>query len=398
MNFLFLAQEAAATAAEATAGETSAAPADIVTETPLKEATAVIEKAEVGFLGKEFYGNSIVDWLTALVIIAAAVMLGKVVYWVFQRVVRRFTAKTQTKIDDIIIDLIEEPIAFGLIVAGVWVGLATLSLPDWFHEKLGHVAQVLIVLAIAWMLARLTDALFREFFRPLAEKSETDLDDQLLPIAQRSVKTIIWILAVVIALNNAGYDVAALLAGLGIGGLALAMAAQDSVKNVFGGFTIFTDRPFTVNDRIQVGGYDGSVREIGIRSTRLRTLDGRQVTIPNSHFSDAPVVNVSSEPSRKVVTNLGLTYDMSPEQMETAMETLRAIAEGNDDLEEGPAIGFNGFGDFAMNIIFVYYIKSGSDILGTQTAINLEILKQFNEKGLEMAFPTQTILAQVQDS
>ncbi|MEM6916708.1 MAG: hypothetical protein AAF491_09105, partial [Verrucomicrobiota bacterium] len=180
MNFLFLAQEAAATAAEATAGETSAAPADIVTETPLKEATAVIEKAEVGFLGKEFYGNSIVDWLTALVIIAAAVMLGKVVYWVFQRVVRRFTAKTQTKIDDIIIDLIEEPIAFGLIVAGVWVGLATLSLPDWFHEKLGHVAQVLIVLAIAWMLARLTDALFREFFRPLAEKSETDLDDQLL--------------------------------------------------------------------------------------------------------------------------------------------------------------------------------------------------------------------------
>lgn len=394
MNFLLIAQEAAAQTAETVTEATAKAAA----ETPLKEASEVIEKAEVGFLGKEFYGNSVVDWLIALVIIAAAVLLGKIVYWVFQTVFRRITAKTESKIDDIIIDLVEEPIAFGVIVSGVWVGLATLTLPEWVHDKLGNVAQVLIVLAIAWMLTRLSDALFREFFRPLVEKSENDLDDQLLPIAQKSMKTIIWVLGVIIALNNAGYDVAALLAGLGIGGLALAMAAQDSVKNVFGGFTIFTDRPFTVNERIQVGDFDGTVREIGVRSTRLRTLDGRQVTIPNSHFSDAPVVNVSSEPSRKVVSNLGLTYDMSPEQMKTAMETLRSIAEGNDDLEDGPAIGFNGFGDFAMNIIFVYYIKKGADILGTQTAINLAILKEFNEKGLEMAFPTQTILAQMQDS
>ncbi|MEM7602359.1 MAG: mechanosensitive ion channel family protein [Verrucomicrobiota bacterium] len=394
MNFLLFAQESAAKAADSVAEES----AKVMTETPLKEATAVIEKAEVGFLGKEFYGNSVVDWLIAMLIIVAAVLLGKVVYWVFQTIVRRFTAKTETKVDDIIIDLVEEPIAFGLIVSGVWVGLATLTLPEWFHDKLGNVAQVLIVLAIAWMLTRLSDALFREFFRPLVEKSDNDLDDQLLPIAQKSMKTIIWVLGVIIALNNAGYDVAALLAGLGIGGLALAMAAQDSVKNVFGGFTIFTDLPFTVNERIQVGSFDGTVREIGVRSTRLRTLDGRQVTIPNSHFADAPVVNVSSEPSRKVVSNLGLTYDMSPTQMETAMETLRAIADGNEDIEDGPAIGFNAFGDFAMNIIFVYFIKKGGDILGTQTAVNLEILKQFNEKGLEMAFPTQTILAQVENS
>ncbi|MEM9281219.1 MAG: mechanosensitive ion channel family protein [Verrucomicrobiota bacterium] len=395
MNFLLFAQQTTESAADPAIEN---APEENVTETPLKEANEVIEKAEIGFLGQEFWGNSILDWLVALVIIAAAVMLGKVVYWTFQRVVRRFTAKTETKFDDILVDLIEEPIAFGLIVAGVWVGLATLTLPEWFHEKSGHVAQVLIVLAIAWMLVRLSDALFREFFRPLVEKSDNDLDDQLLPIAQRSVKTIIWVLAIIIALNNAGYDVAALLAGLGIGGLALAMAAQDSVKNVFGGFTIFTDRPFTVNDRIQVGGFDGTVGEIGVRSTRLRTLDGRQVTIPNSHFSDAPVVNVTSEPSRKVVTNLGLTYDMTPEQMEEGMETLRSIAANNDDLEENITVGFNEFGDFAMNLIFVYFIRKGADIMGTQTAINLEILKRFNEKGLEMAFPTQTILAQVDNS
>lgn len=105
----------------------------------------------------------------------------------------------------------------------------------------------------------------------------------------------------IVALNNAGYDVGALIAGLGIGGLALAMAARDTVSNVFGGFTIFTDRPFTLNDRIKVSGFDGTVDEIGIRSTRLRTLAGTLVTIPNSTFSESAVENVSAEPSRKVV-------------------------------------------------------------------------------------------------
>ncbi len=392
MNLFLIAQQTATKAVQAVTQS------DVISETPLKEAAAVIEKAEVGFLAKEFYGNSVLDWLFALLIVAASVLIGKVVYWIFQKVIKKVTAKTESKIDDIIVDLIEEPIVFGLIVAGISVGLATLALPEWVHEKVGHITQVLIVLAIAWLLARLTDALFKEFFRPLAEKSDTDLDDQLLPIAQKSVKAIIWVMAIVIALNNAGYDVAALLAGLGIGGLALAMAAQDSVKNVFGGFTIFTDRPFTVSERIQINGFDGSVEEIGIRSTRLRTLDGRQVTIPNSHFADAPVTNVTSEPSRKVVSNLGLTYDMKPEQMEEAMEILRAIVAENDDLEEDTSVGFNGFGDFAMNILFIYFIRKGSDILGSQTAVNLEILKRFNEKGLDMAFPTQTVLAQVENS
>jgi MscS family membrane protein len=201
----------------------------------------------------------------------------------------------------------------------------------------------------------------------------------------------IWAIGVIVALNNAGYDVGALIAGLGIGGLALAMAAKDTVSNIFGGFTIFTDRPFTINDRVKVAGYDGVIREIGVRSTRLETLEGRVVTIPNSKFSDTPVENVTLEPSRKVSVNLGLTYDTTPEKMKQAMEILKEIANNHESLEEKVLLSFNAFGDFAMNILFIYYIKSGADILAAQSDINMAILDRFNGAGLEFAFPTQTL-------
>jgi len=185
--------------------------------------------------------------------------------------------------------------------------------------------------------------------------------------------------------------VGAVLAGLGIGGLALAMAAKDTVSNIFGGFTIFTDRPFSLNDRVKVAGFDGTITEIGIRSTRLRTLAGTEVTIPNSTFSGSAVENVSAEPSRKVVVNLGLTYDTTPEGMEQAMAILRSVAEADEDLEENVLISFNAFGDFALNILFIYYITKGADILSVQTRLNLEILRRFNAAELEFAFPTQTL-------
>jgi MscS family membrane protein len=210
---------------------------------------------------------------------------------------------------------------------------------------------------------------------------------------RRGVKIIIWVMSVIMALDNAGYDITTVLAGLGVGGLALALAAQDSAKNIFGVFTIFTDTPFKLGERIKAGGHDGTVMEIGLRSTKIKTLEGRTVIIPNAEFSDGAVENISSEPARKVVLNLGLTYDMNDKQIEKAMQTLQDIAADNEeDIQENPSIGFNAFGDFALNVVFVYYIKKGSDILGTQTKINLEILKRFNKGKIELAFPTQTIL------
>lgn len=325
-------------------------------------------------------------------------MIGKTLYWLFSNVLRRLTRKTSTKLDDIVLDMIEEPIVLAATIFGIWYGLRRLTFPENVDDWIGHAMQGVIILSVTWLAARLLDSLIREYLVPLAEKSENDLDDQLLPIFRRSSKLTIWALGIIVALNNAGYDVGALIAGLGIGGLALAMAARDTVSNVFGGFTIFSDRPFTINDRVRVEGFDGTIQEIGLRSTRLQTLAGTVVTIPNSTFADSPVENVSAEPARKVVLELGLTYDTPPEKMEEAMATLRSIAEANEGVEEEPLVGFTAFGDSAMTLLFIYYIRKESDIIGTQTAMNLEILRQFNDKGLEFAFPTQTIFHQAVES
>ena len=346
---------------------------------------------EMEILQQSYYGNTLLAWSTSLAIIILSVMLGKVIYWVFSRVVRAFTSRTESQLDDIIVDMIEEPFVFAVIATGIWFGLTLLVLPEMASSAVSHSYSIILALLIGWMAARLFDAVYVQYLVPWAAKTENDLDDQLLPILSKGVKMTIWILAIIIGLNNAGYDVAALIAGLGIGGLALAMAAKDTVSNIFGGFTIFTDKPFRLKDRIVVAGYDGTVEEIGVRSTRIKTLAGRIVTIPNAKFADAPVENISVEPSRKIVLDLGLTYDTTPEKMQEAMDTLQTINDANTNTDEKTVVAFNGFGDFAMNIMFVYYITKGADIAGTQTEINMEILKQFNDKGLEFAFPTQTL-------
>lgn len=343
------------------------------------------------FLAREFYHNTISDWGITLLIILGAIIAGKILYWFFGNIIKKLTAKTKTKIDDIIVDMIEEPVVLALAIVGMWYGLHRLNFPENWYLFMGKVYHILIAINITWLIARLVDAIIAEYIVPIAEKTESTLDDQIIPVVRKGLRSVIWILGIIVALNNAGYDVGALIAGLGIGGLALAMAAKDSVSNIFGGIMIFTDKPFKVGDRVKINGFDGSITEVGIRTSRMRTLEGRLVTIPNSQFTGNMVENVSEEPTRKVVLNLGLTYDMTAEQMKKGIELLKEIAKNNSDINGDYLVSFNAFGDFSLGILFIYYIKKNSDILDTQTAINLEILQQFGANGLEMAFPTQTI-------
>lgn len=342
-------------------------------------------------LTKSFYGNTVQDWFVAGLIVICALVAGKAFYWSIGRVIKRVAAKTKTKLDDIVVDMAEEPFVFAVVVAGIWFGLLTLTLPAMLRNLINNACYILLTLNVAWLLVRLLDALTDEYVVPFVRKSDSDLDDQLLPILRKGLRFLIWTLGVIVGANNAGYDIGAILAGLGIGGLAFALAAQDTVSNLFGGITIFLDKPFRVQDRVKISGFDGTIREIGMRSTRLQTLEGRVVTIPNAAFTDSPVENVSSEPSRKVVLNLGLTYDTDHQGMELGMKLLKEILAENKDTEDKVLVSFNAFGDFALGILLIYYIKKGSDILDTQTAVNMEILKRFNENKLDFAFPTQTI-------
>lgn len=343
------------------------------------------------FFSTKFYYNTVGEWAIALLILVASFVLAKAIYWIFGNIIKKATARTKTKIDDIIIDTLRGPVILGLTIFGLWYGIRQLAFPDSIDVWITNVYHVLVAITVTWLIARLVDAIIKEYLIPLTEKSESTMDDQIIPVIRKGLRAAIWILGIIVAMNNAGYNISALLAGLGIGGLALAMAAKDTVSNIFGGITIFTDKPFKINDRIKLEGFDGSIEEIGIRCTRMRTLQGTLVTIPNSKFTGGMVENVTEEPSRKVTLNLGLVYETPSEKMEKAMELLREIGTAHTSLEEKLIIGFNSFGDFSLGILLIYYIKKGEDILGTQTAINLEIKRKFEEQGIEMAFPTQTI-------
>ncbi len=343
------------------------------------------------FLDQTFYGNKVSAWAISLGVFFGAIIVAKVCYWIIGKYVKRLTAKTKTGLDDLLIDKLEEPVVYAIGIIGFYWGFQYLKFGEGVDNFFVATFTVVFTLNITWLVVRTLDAIIEEYLSPIVSKSNSDLDDQLLPLVRKLMKAILWALGIVIGLNNVGFDVTALIAGLGIGGLALALAAQDTVKNIFGGLMVYIDKPFKVKDRININGFDGFVEEVGIRSTRIRTLEGRVITLPNAQFSDNPVENISAEPARKVVVNLGLTYETSPEKMERALQLLNEIADANQNIEEERLMSFNSWGDFSMGILFIYYIKPSSDILVTQTEINMAILRKFNAEGLDFAYPTQMV-------
>jgi len=344
------------------------------------------------FFAKTFYGNTVEQWFYSLLFVLGGILFSKAIYWVFKEVVKKLTAKTKTSLDDALIEAVEKPVVYGIVLTGMWMGFNRLTFPDGFENFMQRALMFVLIFNITWLIVRAIDALIGGILIPLAEKSENTFDDQIIPILRTGAKVLLWIIGIIVALDNAGFDIMALIAGLGIGGLALALAAQDTVKNIFGGVMIFIDKPFKLGDWVVIGGDDGVVDEVGIRSTRIRKLDGRLVTIPNSKFAESSVTNNSAEPDRKVALNLGLVYGTAPDKMELALKILDEIILNNkQDLTDEKLISFNAFNDFSLGILFIYHIKKESDILKTMSKINLDILKRFNENGLEFAYPTQTI-------
>jgi MscS family membrane protein len=343
------------------------------------------------FFDMEFIGNPLREWAIALAWVLGGVVAGRLLYRWFSRRLKALAAKTEGETDDLIVDQIEEPIALAVVILGFWFGYDHLHFGESADTFMEHVFSIAVALDVTWLAARLIDALVGNLFARLQERSESKMVSSVTPILQKTLRSMVWVLGVIMALNNAGYDVGALLAGVGIGGLAMAMAAKDFVANIFGGVTVFIDKPFQVGDRVQVAGIDGTVLEIGIRSTRIKTLAGRLVTIPNHKFTDGVVENVTAEPARKVRLDLGLTYDTTPEQIEEAIEILREIIVKHNGTEDNTTVWFSQFSDFALVVSAIYYVRKEADVTLTPGNINLEVLRRFNAKGFSFAFPTQTI-------
>jgi len=228
---------------------------------------------------------------------------------------------------------------------------------------------------VAFALQKLLDGLIEESLVPYVQKTEGNLDDQLLPILRESISVVVWIIAVLFAIKEAGYDIGALLAGLGIGGVA-----------------IFVDKPFIINDRVKVAGYDGTIVEIGIRTSRLRTLDNRIVTIPNSAFTAGAIENVSSEPNSRVASVVELGMSIGSEGAARAVSVLREVADAQEGLDAGTVASLTGFGQSSYKFTYVVFIKKDADYFGTLNALNLELLRRLEEARLPLATPTRLIL------
>lgn len=344
------------------------------------------------FLAKEFYGNTAEQWLITLGIIFGSVILAKITYWIIGKTIKQITSRTKSKLDDILVDQFEEPGVMAIIIFGSWYGVGLLTTTEEVKQFLDNTFILATAINITWFVSRLVNSILEEYLTPYVQKSDNTLDDALLPVLRRGLRILIWSIGIIMGLNNAGFDVAALIAGLGIGGLAIALASQDTVKNVIGGLMIILDKPFKIGDRIMIDSFDGTVEDIGVRSTRIRTMDGRQVIIPNMVFSDKPITNITREPARRIMVTLGLVYQTTPEQMETARQTLKAIAGSHELIEhENTRVFFGNFGPHSLDITLVYFIIAGNDYFEVQNTINTSILKEFNALGLQFAYPTQTV-------
>jgi MscS family membrane protein len=349
-------------------------------------------------LDQMLWGNSLKNYAIGICIILIFIAAGRLCSLFVVKVLKKLAKKTKTVADDILINILEKPLIFTLFIVGLWRASFFITFADKGRAVYANIIDILIVLNIIWVIIKLLDAVIEHYLKPLAEKSESKLDDQLLPFARNFVKVIIILIGAIFLIKHFGYDVTSLIAGLGIGGLAFALAAQPLLSNLFGGIAIIADKPFKIGDRVKIDGkFEGVVREIGMRSTVIQTSNNTKLTIPNSTIASNVVENFSDNKAQaiRVNFNLGITYDTSNEKINDAIEIVKNIFEKNKYVlktgQENYAVHFNEFKDFSLNIYVAYSFISKPETSGLRTAINLKIKEEFEKAGIQFAFPTQTV-------
>ncbi|MDR0573260.1 MAG: mechanosensitive ion channel family protein [Tannerella sp.] len=346
-------------------------------------------------LDQVYYGNSVGDWGISVLIITGAFLVNKLISILDRKIIKKITAKSATRLDDLFFSSLEKPILMGVILFAIWIAVNRLHLGQDARDVITKSYEILVVLNVTWFFARLATSLIEENISDSGDKSQQGrfkIDSNLLPLIKRAALVVVWMIGIVTALHNVGINVTTLMGTLGIGGIAFALAAQETIKNIFGGITIFTDKTFRIGDIIKFDSAEGTVIDIGLRSTRICMYDKRLLTVPNYKLTDALITNISSEPGRRIVMELSLTYNTSLEKMQEAMDILKDMPNRipgvrNKDL----VVSFTNFADSALIITFIYFIRKSADIFATRSEVNLNILRSFNQAGLNFAFPSRTL-------
>ncbi len=344
-----------------------------------------------GFINNLWLGNTWLQYLQFIGIIIAGIIVGKIFYWISKKVIKKIADKTKSRLDDLIVDGVQGPAIFLLFTAGFYIGSTVLTLGK-AAVTFANITKILITIGIAWAVMNIVDAIIVNYLMPAAKKSKSDLDDALIPVIRKAIRVVIILVTILLIIDNFGYDITSLIAGLGLGGLAFALAAQDLLSNLFGGVAIITDKPFKVGDRIRLDEKnDGFIREIGMRSTRMETLDGTMVIVPNSKMASTILENVSNEQARKIKQTISVTYDTSNAKLEKAKKIITEIIRKNVDTKDESLVSFFDFSNSSLDILVIYWIKNFDNILGAKDSVNMEIKKQFEKEKIEFAYPTQVV-------
>lgn len=286
------------------------------------------------------------------------------------------------------------PIRLLLVAIGIYATKTLLMLPPTPDRIAGTTINVLGAIVVVVFAYRLLDVLEYELTR-FAKREDTKLDLNFVKLIRLITHVLVVVFGGVYILQAlTGKPLNALLAGLGIGGLAVALAAQDTLKNFFGSIMIMLDKPFTVGDRVVVDGVDGPVEDIGFRSTRIRTLTGHLVAVPNEKMARINIENIGRRPSIRRLTNIAITYDTPLEKVERALTIIREILDNHEGMDPDfpPRVYFNEFNDASLNIMMIYWYFPPNywDFLAFSERANLQIMKAFEAEGVEFAFPTTT--------
>lgn len=350
------------------------------------------------FLPKIFFDIQFLDialwqWIGLLVLVLLAAIASWLVTVSVIRLLGTVVGFTKTTIDDKIHIEASGPIRLTMALLVFRVGVVPLGLGV---EEMGFFSALLtalFIVAVTWLLLRVTDVLSSVVQARLVERDEVGAI-ALVPPGRKFVKAIVVIFAFVAILNNFGFNVATLLAGLGVGGIAVALAAQRTIENLFGGVMLYTDRPVSVGDFCRFGDKMGTIEEIGIRSTRIRTLDHTVITVPNAKFSNMEIDNITARERIRLLTVLTVRYETTPDQLRYILVEIRKLLYSHERvIPDTPRVRFINFGAYSLDIEVVAYVNSAdwAEFLGIREDIFLRIMDIIEASGSGFAFPSQTL-------
>lgn len=341
------------------------------------------------FLSQQtFLGNPVSEYLIGILLFLVYLLIFKIVQGLLIFQLKRFAKKTATDIDDTLIRVVDslQPPFYSFVA--FYLALNYLTLDDYVQRFFDIVLIAWVTYQVIHAVEILIDYVTR---RALKDRDEGDAESAIQALSLVS-KIILWFIGILLILSNVGVDITSLIAGLGIGGIAVAFAVKDLLSDLFSSFTIYFDKPFKVGDFIVVGSTAGTVKQIGLKTTRIKSLQGEEVVIPNQQLTAETVQNYKRMERRRIEFSLGVTYDTGIKKVEKIPQMIQEVIEATDNVEFGRT-HFRRFGDSALEFEIVYHVTSGDYqlFMDSQHAINLGIMRAFDKAGIDFAYPTQTI-------